>query len=67
MDLHRAHKQRSARNQNNVAAVKAIVEADWRCTVAQVAKDTGISMASVHRILTCDLKLLKKCRDSLLL
>ncbi len=61
VDLQRGHKGHSARSQANVDKVKAVVEADRRATVTHIAKETQLSVASVHRILTKDLQLLKKC------
>ncbi len=48
VDLHRQHKTRTARNQNK-RLVERAVEADRRCTIAQISKDTSLSMATVQR------------------
>ncbi len=56
----RAHLQTSC-SQANVDRIKALVQADWRVTVAFLEAQSGLPHSSIHTILRNDLKLKKKC------
>ncbi len=61
VDLQRAPKRKSGRNQNNVQAVKNLLDNDRTLTVAAIHRQTGVSHSSVWRIIRKDLGLALKC------
>ncbi len=61
VDLQRAPRAKSGRSPANIQAVKTVVDADRRLTVAAVQRQTGLPNSTVHRIIKKDLGLSLKC------
>ncbi len=60
VDQERAHKRRSARTDQNIAAVRDCIAADKKMSVEGIHRQTGVSRSTVHRILRKDLHLVRK-------
>lgn len=61
VDLQRQPKRRRARSARNIRQVEDLVTQDRRITIPRIMLQTGLKATSVHRILTKDLGLRKKC------
>ncbi len=61
VDLQRCPKPKSGRSVRNVRRVENIVAQDRRVTLARIMLQTRLKATTVHRILTKDLSLSKKC------
>lgn len=61
VDLHRCPKPKTGRSARNIRQVENIVAQDRRVTLARIMLQTGLKSTTVHRILTKDLSLSKKC------
>lgn len=61
VDLRHSPRQKSARPDPNIQAVKGVVDADRSLTVAAIFQQTGLSTTSVHQILRRYLELTLQC------
>ncbi len=61
IDLYRRPKRKSCHSQRNIRAVETLVSQDRRITIPRIMVATGLKSTTVHRILTKDLKLTKRC------
>ena len=61
VDLQRAPRGKTSRSPVSIQAVKTLVEADPRITIARIKNVTDIPMGSIHKILHKDLKLTLQC------
>ncbi len=61
VDLHRRAKTRRGRSARNIRRVEDLVTQDRRITIPRIMVETGLKATTVHRILTKDLCLSKKC------
>ena len=60
-DEHRAGRPTTARTDGQVAKVKQVLDADRRSTIALISEETGLSVGTVHTIVTEDLAMRKVC------
>ncbi len=60
LDKPRAPRRRTGRSAGHIAAVKNIVDADRRTTIASMSHQTGLPFGTLHKILHADLGLVKK-------
>ncbi len=61
VDLQRAPKPRTSRSPATIQAVKAIIDADPRVTLARIQAQTGVPLGSLHSVIHKDLKLTLQC------
>ncbi len=61
VDLQRNPKPKTARSQGSIQAVKAVIYADPRVTLARIQAQTGVCLGSLHSIIHKDLKLTLQC------
>ncbi len=61
VDLHCQPKRKSGRSQRNIRAVESLVAQDRCITIPRIMVDTGLKATTIHRILTKDLSLAKRC------
>nr|XP_012151353.1 PREDICTED: putative uncharacterized protein FLJ37770 [Megachile rotundata] len=60
-DEHRVGRPTSARTDVQVAKVKKVLDSDRRSTIALISEETGLSVETVHTIVTEDLAMRKVC------
>uniref|UniRef100_A0A803TIB7 Mos1 transposase HTH domain-containing protein n=2 Tax=Anolis carolinensis TaxID=28377 RepID=A0A803TIB7_ANOCA len=60
-DEQRAGRPSTARTEENVARVKAVLDRDRRLNVRLIAEEVGLPKTDVHRIITEDLRMRKIC------
>ncbi len=61
VDLDCAPKRRTGRSRQNIRTVESLVAQDRRITLPRLQVQTGLSVTTLHRILTKDLHLSKRC------
>lgn len=60
-DEHRVGRPTTARTEAQVAKVKEVLDSDRRLTIALISEKTGLSVGTVHTIVTEDLAMRKVC------